>query len=180
MEKWKLLGSKYYYKSAFGNLRCDRVELPNGRMIEEYNVCEYTDWVTCVAVTVEKKVLLVRQYRHAFGDVTIETPAGSPDEGETPAETMTRELEEETGYISPNPPILLGSFATNPARNDNRIHCFLFTDCVRSGATHFDDTEDIELELKTFDEIEQMILSGEIVHQSAIVAIERARRTLCI
>ena len=180
MEKWKLISSKYYYKSPFGNLRCDRVALPNGRVIEEYNVCEYTDWVNMVAVTEEGQVLLVRQYRHALGEITLEVPAGSPEPGETMAEAAKRELAEETGYTSPNEPVLLGKYATNPARNNNYIWYFLFTGCRKTGATHFDANEELELETASFAEIEKMISSGEIYQQSTVLAIERARRTLGI
>ncbi len=180
MEKWKRISSKYYYKSPFGNLRCDRVELPNGKVIEEYNVCEYTDWVIIAAVTRDGRVLLERQYRHALGEVMIEVPAGTPEPGEAPAETAARELAEETGYISPHEPVLLGKYATNPARNNNYIWMYLFTDCERTGDTHLDDTEEIELFTASFDEIEKMISSGEIYQQSTVLAVERARRTLGI
>lgn len=181
MEKWKYISSKYYYKSAFGNLRCDKVELPNGRIIEEYNICEYPEWICGVAVTRDGGVLLERQYRHALGEVALEIPAGTIEEGETPAEAMTRELEEETGYTSPHPPIPLGVFATNPARNNNRMHLFLYTDCERTSETHFDDTEEIELIVApSFDAVEELIASGELNHQTCVLAIERARRTLGI
>lgn len=178
MQKWKLISSKYPYKSKFGNMRLDRVELPNGRIIEEYNVMEYTDWVNCVAVTREGRLLIEKQYRHGSGDFSYEVPAGTPEDGEDPTDTMIRELREETGYTSPHPPVLLGCYHTNPARNNNRMWIYLFTDCEKTGGVELDDTEEIEVSEWTFDEAERAIVDGRITHQTTVVAIERARRTL--
>ena len=43
-------------------------------------------------------VLLVRQFRHATGEVILELPAGTLEPGEDPRETAIRELQEECGY----------------------------------------------------------------------------------
>lgn len=53
--------------------------------------------VFVVAVTPEDELLLVRQYRHPVRDWTLEVPAGSVRDGETPHEAAARELAEETG-----------------------------------------------------------------------------------
>jgi uncharacterized protein len=53
--------------------------------------------VFCVAATDDGEVVLVRQYRHPVRDWTLEVPAGSVADGETPADAARRELREETG-----------------------------------------------------------------------------------
>ena len=53
--------------------------------------------VFVAAVTAEEELLLVRQYRHPVRDWTLEVPAGSVVDGETPVEGARRELREETG-----------------------------------------------------------------------------------
>lgn len=53
--------------------------------------------VFVVAVTDEDELLLVRQYRHPVRDWTLEVPAGSVHDGESPQEAAARELAEETG-----------------------------------------------------------------------------------
>jgi 8-oxo-dGTP pyrophosphatase MutT (NUDIX family) len=45
-----------------------------------------------------KELILIRQYRPPVNNNIIEFPAGLIDDGETPEETATRELQEETGY----------------------------------------------------------------------------------
>jgi uncharacterized protein len=53
--------------------------------------------VFCVAATDDGDLVLVRQYRHPVRDWTLEVPAGSVADGETPLEAAKRELLEETG-----------------------------------------------------------------------------------
>jgi ADP-ribose pyrophosphatase len=49
------------------------------------------------------RLLLQKQFRPALGKVTIESPSGLVDEGETPAQAAIRELREETGYVGTIP-----------------------------------------------------------------------------
>jgi len=56
------------------------------------------DYSTVLALTAAKRVVLVRQYRPAVEDYTLELPSGIIDPGESPAEAAKRELLEETGY----------------------------------------------------------------------------------
>ena len=56
------------------------------------------DGVIILPITPEKKLLMVRQYRPAIAETTLEFPSGTVDEGETPLQAAERELLEETGY----------------------------------------------------------------------------------
>lgn len=74
MEQWKTLKSEYVHKNPYGNIRKDTCELPNGFVIDDYYVNEYSDWVNAVVLTREKQVVLVEQYRHAGNDIYLEIP----------------------------------------------------------------------------------------------------------
>lgn len=50
--------------------------------------------------SLEPRILLERQYRHAAGSMMWELPAGRIDEGESPLRAACRELLEETGYTA--------------------------------------------------------------------------------
>ncbi len=104
MEKWKTIKSEYHYKSPFGNLRKDTCQLPNGIIINDYYVQEYSDWVNAIVLTKENEVVFVEQYRYPGQDFFLEIPAGKIEEGETYEEGILREVREETGFSSFNHP----------------------------------------------------------------------------
>ena len=59
--------------------------------------------VSIVAITDDKKILFVSQFRPPVGKYVIEFPAGLCDQvGEEAEETAKRELQEETGYLAKN------------------------------------------------------------------------------
>ncbi len=82
------------------------------------------DYVGILAITEDQRILIVRQYRPAVEQYTLEFPAGLMDLEETPAATSTRELLEETGYRADEMQVL-GELTTDTGRHNNRIWaCF--------------------------------------------------------
>ena len=90
--------SKSVFEGKILHVFVDDINLPNG----EKGFREYIKHIGAVAVlplTDDGKVICVRQYRYAVGQVTVEIPAGKLDPGETDhLEAAKRELREETGY----------------------------------------------------------------------------------
>lgn len=178
MNKWTVLGSEYVYKTPYGNLRRDKCLLPSGFIIEGYHVLEYVDWVNCVAVTKDREIVLERQYRHGAGTFFLETPAGAPKPCEPPEAAIARELREETGYTSDQPPILLSSLYANPSTSNNRVHTYLLTDAALTDRTEFDVSEDIEVVLLPLSEAERAVGDGRISQLFTVCAIELALKEL--
>lgn len=78
-----------------------------------------------LALTRERRVVLVRQLREALRESLLEIPAGVYDEeGEAPEETARREVGEETGYRVTSLE-RLGRVYTAPGFADERIDLFL-------------------------------------------------------
>jgi ADP-ribose pyrophosphatase len=72
-------------------------EAPDGTEFTR-DVVRHPGAVAVVAVTDDRRVLLVRQYRGPVDRELLEIPAGTRDvEGEPPQETARRELSEEAG-----------------------------------------------------------------------------------
>ncbi|MCU0728219.1 MAG: NUDIX hydrolase [Planctomycetes bacterium] len=135
------------------------------------------DWVNVVALTPEDDLVLVTQWRHAAGRVTLEIPGGMVDTGETPREAAERELLEETGFAAPEwrP---LGVIDPNPAILANRCHTFLALGARQVTTPHFDSNEECGLVLRPWAETPALVTSGVITHALVVVALhfEHLRR----
>lgn len=162
LKKWKTLQSEYIHISEYGNIRKDECQLPNGRIIRDYYVNEYSDWVNAIVLTKHNELVFVEQYRHAGKELFVEVPAGNIENDETHEEGIVREVMEETGYISDHQPILLGEFMVNPAKQTNKIKTFLILDAIKEKEQNLDETEDINIHLFDFDTFSCMLRRGSV------------------
>lgn len=166
--KWKTLSSKQLIDRPWMRVRCDKVQLPDGRVHEEYYVLSYPSWVNVIAETEEGDIILERQYRHGLDIVSTEICAGVMEEGETPLEAAQRELKEETGYTGGEWKEIM-TVAPNPGVMDNLCHCFYAKKVRKTCEQHLDDTEDIDVFLCPKQEVKQMLIRGEFI-QALMVA----------
>lgn len=158
---WKLLNSKYVHKGPWATLRTDKCEMPDGRIVEEYFVLEYPNWVNAVALTRQGKILMVTQYRHAANIVSLEIPGGVIDGDEKPEEAMRRELLEETGYQFDNMEPLCTIYA-NPSTANNKTFCYLATGGIKVQEQALDEHEELVIEEYTIDEVKQLLADNKI------------------
>ena len=166
--KWKVLFSEYLIKRPWLTARRDKVELPDGRVIPEYYVLEYPDWVNVIAITKEGQFVMERQYRYAAGMTCYEIPCGVAEEGETPLEAIQRELLEETGYGSGEWKLLM-KLSPNPTSMTNMTYCFLAMGVEKISDQHLDNTEDLSVHLMSREEVWGLLERNEII-QSLMVA----------
>jgi len=160
--EWKVLESEYLYNEPWLTIRKEKCELPNGKIMPAYYVLEYPTWVSVFALTKDNKVVLIKQYRHGLGVVSIETPGGVVDKGETPEEAIKREIKEETGYVFESYQNL-GKICANPATSNNYMHMFLATGGEKVAEQSLDETEDVEVVLYSIEEVKQLVKSNQIV-----------------
>ena len=95
----KTVDSREVFKGRIIRVRLDTVRLPNGKESTR-EVVEHPGGVGILAIDGEGRVLLVRQYRYALGQVLTEIPAGKREPGEPPFVTAQRELQEEVGAVA--------------------------------------------------------------------------------
>ncbi len=175
--KWKILSSEYLFKDLWFTVRKDRCETPMGKIIDPYYVYEFPTWVAAVPVTEDGRIVMVRQYRHALGEVCIEIPGGCVDDTDnSPQEAIARELLEETGY-SFSSYEYLGKISANPSSNNNVLHMFLARGGKKVADQKLDANEEIEVVYLTIDELKQLLKENKIIqamHVSCILyALEK-------
>ena len=158
---WRKLSSTYLHKGPWATLRSDRCEMPNGHIVEDYYVLEYNNWVNAVAITEDNLILMVHQYRHAAGIVSLEIPGGVIDDGETPEEALRRELLEETGYQFDDFELLCTIYA-NPSTANNQTRCYLARGGKKVQQQHLDVQEELIVETFTIPEVKQLLLDNKI------------------
>ena len=171
---WKVTATRHVFKDRWLSVRADDCVTSEGVTIAPYYVVEYPDFIQIVAIDREDHVLLVEQYRHGWGGVSLELPAGAADAGDPdPIHTGKRELLEETGYASDNWQ-LIASLSPNPANHSNRSRIVLAQDVVRTTAPHDDPTERIRLHRLPVTEVVRRALNGEIVQSMQVAALALA------
>jgi 8-oxo-dGTP pyrophosphatase MutT (NUDIX family) len=169
--KWKTLSSEYLFNDLWFKVRRDKFESPEGKIIDPYYVYEFPEWVTAFALTEENKIVMVRQYRHAAGEVCIELPGGCVDDTDKDLETsIARELLEETGYIFSNYRYL-GKISANPSTNNNWMHMFLAKGGKKISEQNLDKNEEILVEFYSLDELKQMIKDRKIIQSMHVTCI---------
>ena len=161
VQKWETVSSEYLVKKPWATLRVDECKLPDGRIAKEYYVLEYPNWVNVVAITADKKVIMVKQYRHSGGLISIEIPGGVIDGDENAVDAAKRELLEETGYLFQDFE-LLSTIYPNPATSNNVTYCYLAHGGVKVQEQDLDEHEDIDIEFYSIEEVKQMLLKNEI------------------
>ncbi|MBR2209780.1 MAG: NUDIX hydrolase [Synergistaceae bacterium] len=150
------------------NLRCDHVRTPSGR-IASREVVEHKSAVGMLAVTDRKSVLLVRQYRYAVHEVTLEVCAGLVEKGEDPFQAAEREMQEELGVKAKNLH-KIGDFYASPGFCTELFTLFA-ADGLEASSLPQDEDENVSVVELPFDEIPNMIKNGKIRDSKTFAAL---------
>jgi len=99
-EPWKQLSRHTLLDTRFMSVYQDTVELPTGKVFDDYTVAKLPSGVVIVATDPEGNLLTQFEYKYAINQVILNLPSGSVEGGKAPLEVAAQELLEETGYTS--------------------------------------------------------------------------------
>jgi 8-oxo-dGTP pyrophosphatase MutT (NUDIX family) len=173
VKPWKVLEQNIVFDNPYLKVRQERVQLATGAVIDDFHVLQSATWAAAVALTSQRELVLVRQYRHGHGAASLELPAGVMEAGETAEQAAQRELLEETGF-SGTAAQHFWTCRPEPARHDQWAH-FVFAPQVRKDAGQsLDSTEDIQVELHPIKDLDSVV--SEMVHGVHVAALLLAAR----
>ena len=158
----------YIYDGKILKLRRDDALLPDGRPCVR-EIIEHSGGA-CVLYIKDDKVLLVRQYRYAYGESLYELPAGKLEIGEDPKNAALRELEEEAGVLAEELRLLCVMYPT-PGYTNEKIYIYQAVG-GRETATSPDEDEFLDVEYLPLDKVKEMLKNGEIRDGKTIVALQ--------
>lgn len=159
--RWQTEASETLAETPIFTLRRDHSRVPGTERTGKFVVIDSPDWVNILPITPDGQILLVAQFRHGSGAISLESPGGLIEPGETPEEAAARELREETGYTARSFR-LLGETDANPAFMSNRFFAVLAEDAVQTDPTAWDEHEELAPQLIPVSELEALIGSGHI------------------
>ncbi len=167
---FKKIDSKEIFHGKVFDVRLDSIQYKKSGNIAKREVVLHRGGAVVIALTDEKEIILVKQFRYPFQKYLWELPAGKLDEGEEPLDCARRELKEETGY-SASEFVKLGSVYTSPGYSSEELHIF-FADKLKSGKSNREEgEEDMKVLKLSVEEVVRMILNGEIKDSKTIAGV---------
>lgn len=178
MKKWKVLNNERVLDSKWVKVDKEKVEISNGVVIDDFYKVKIADASAIVALTVDNKIILKKEYRHCYEKELLEIPAGMINEDELdPLITAKRELLEETGYTSKDW-AFLGKTIESSSKLTNYMYLYLAKDCIKVQEQNLDETEVVEIVEMNFDDAIEKVMNNDIEAESSISAILLADKVL--
>jgi ADP-ribose pyrophosphatase len=172
--EYRLLDRETVFEGPVVSLYRERVAMPGGGDGVR-DIVRHPGAVAVVALDEQDRVVLVRQYRQAFGEHLWELPAGLRDsDGEPPADTARRELAEEVQLAAARWSLLATTYSS-PGFSDEVVRVYLaeeLTDAARPDGFVVEHEEaDMTVERVPLAVAVQWVFDGRIRNASAVVGV---------
>ncbi len=167
---WQLVRSETGPHIKLFQVRYDWMRNPRNGAEERMVILEGRDSANVIAITPEREVVLVRQYRFGIQDYTLELPGGLMETGESLQAAAMRELVEETGFTGTDW-TYLGKVPSNPVFMNSYIHHWVLQDAHLTETPRLDDGEAVELVFMPAAQLRQALLDGQFQHPHTITAL---------
>jgi ADP-ribose pyrophosphatase len=163
MQPWQTLARRRVLQAGDGrflSVEYHTVQLPGGRVIEEWPWLNTPSFVNVVAETEEGRFLCFRQGKYAVEGISLAIPGGYLEPNEEPLAAVQRELLEETGYAA-HEWTFLGRYVVDGNRGNGHAHLYLARGARYVQPIDADDLEEQELLLLTLAELVASLAAGE-------------------
>lgn len=149
--------------------RVDSIRKPSGKLSKRL-IIDYPEAVAIVPFIAPDKFIVVSQYRYALQKETLEFPAGKIDPGETPEQSVHRELLEETGYTAGSIQKIY-TYAPAIGYSTEMIHMFFATDLEKSLKASIDPDEISKYSIFSKKELWEKIEKEDLLDPKLVIGL---------
>ena len=171
VKPWQKISSRAVGNFRIFSIRSDLKISPRTGREHDFYVIETVNWVHVLALTAQKQLVMIEQFRHGSDTVELEIPGGMIDPKDTsPLEAGLRELREETGYEGAQAEVI-GHVYANPAIMNNICYTVLVRNCELKHSPELDHGEDVACRLVDLDQIPRLVSENKIGHSLVVAGL---------
>lgn len=168
MEPYKRINRTLVKKGSLIDYYNDTIQINDTKQVT-FDFIDHHGASAMIPVDEDGRILMVRQYRNAVDEFSLEIPAGGLNKGEDSKTCAIRECEEETGYKAGETHHLIDVYTTVAFSNEKI--CIYYTKELTPTNQNLDEDEFVTPERHTMEELIQMIFDGTIKDSKTIAGI---------
>jgi len=178
LRSWTVLSSRSLLRAEpWVSVIAQKIRLPDGRLINNYYQIKTPAFVVFYVKTRDNRVIVIRQYKHGIGRVSLTMPGGLIDSSENPLTAARRELLEETGYAAESWKSL-GNYVPDGNFGCGRAYFFMARNARKTTEPKSGDLEEMQVILIPESDLLKAVRRGAVISLSsaAIISLAASRR----
>jgi len=176
-KSWKVIKSHQVVDNPYTQVFMQSLELPDGRLIENWPIIQTLDYVNALVLNSENEAMILEGYKHGIGRSSWQVVGGYLEPDEQPLAAIQRELLEETGCASEDW-VHLGSFTVDANRRVGEGHFFLARNAKKVTEPSYNDLEYFDLRWVSLDTLKVALRDGRVGVLSYAINISLALNLL--
>lgn len=170
---WQVLQTRQVFKDPpWIDLTAQTVRTSTGRVVDNFYQLQLPNFVLVFAETPSREIIVIRQYKHGVGRVSLTFPGGLREPGEAPEEAARRELLEETGYEADDWKCL-GEFVVNGNLGCGAGHFFRARNARQVKSANAGDLEEMDICFVDRESLLRSLQDGEValLNHAALIGL---------